>query len=78
MSDKPRLRPLDFQAVVYQGQQVWYLRDPLQLSRYQIFMPPALAQMMLFCDGTHTPQEIHAALCAQLGVTLEFQIVADA
>lgn len=78
MSNKPRLRPLDFQSVVYQGQQVWYLRDPQQLSQYQIFMPPALAQMLIYLDGTHTPQEIHAALCAQLGAQLDFKIVEDA
>ena len=78
MSDKPRLRPLDFQSVIYQSQQVWYLRDPLQLSQYQIFMPPALAQMLVYCDGTHSPQEIHAALCDQLGVQLDFKVVTDA
>ena len=78
MSNKPRLRPLDFQSVVFQGQQVWYLRDPLQLSQYQIFIPPALAQMLIHCDGTHTPQEIHAALCLQLGTQLDFAVVADA
>ncbi len=78
MSNKPRLRPLDFQSVTYQGQQVWYLRDPQQLSHYQLFMPPALAQMLVYCDGNHTPQEIHAALCLQLGTQLDFKIVADA
>ena len=78
MSNKPRLRPLDFQPVTYQGQQVWYLRDPQQLSQYQIFMPPALAQMLMYCDGMHTPQEIHSALCLQLGAELEFKVVEDA
>lgn len=77
MSSKPSLRPLDFQPVLYQGQQMWYLRDPLQLSQYQIIMPQALAQMLIFCDGAHTPPQIHEAFCQRLGVEVEFEIIAD-
>ena len=56
---------------------MYYLRDPLGLADYQILMPPALAQMMLFCDGSHTVVEIHQELCDLLGTTIEFQIVTD-
>ena len=33
----PLLRPLDFQPVIYQGQPMWFIRDPLQrtASHYQ-------------------------------------------
>jgi hypothetical protein len=78
LSKNPTLRPLDFQPVYYQGQQMWYLRDPLQLTQYQIIMPPALAQMLLFCDGTRSPQQIHEAFCQHLGERVEYEIIADA
>lgn len=78
MSEKPRLRPLDFQPVQYEGQQMWYLRDPLQLTDAQIIVPPGLAQMLMFLDGTRTPLQIHEALCAELGMPLDFSIVKTA
>ena len=78
MSNHPTLRPLDFQPVYYQGQHMWYLRDPLQLTPYQIMMPPALAQMLLFCDGTRTPQQIHEAFCQHVGEPIAYDIIADA
>ncbi|MCA9923666.1 MAG: AmmeMemoRadiSam system protein B, partial [Anaerolineales bacterium] len=46
-------------------------------SQYQIFMPPALAQMLVYCDGTYTPQEIYTLLHTQLGNGLTFDIVSD-
>ncbi|MFO7678757.1 MAG: AmmeMemoRadiSam system protein B [Chloroflexota bacterium] len=78
MSENPRLRSLDFQPVYHQGQRMWYLRDPLRLTDYQLIMPPALAQMLLFCDGSHTASEIHAAFCAQVGGPIDYDIIADA
>lgn len=57
---------------------MWYLRDPLQLTPYQLIMPPALAQMLIFCDGSRTPQEIHAAFCAQIGQTVDYDIILEA
>jgi len=41
-------------------------------------MPPGLAQMLIFCDGTHTPQEIHAAFCVHVGETVDYAIILDA
>ncbi len=78
MTENPRLRPLDFQQVYHQGQQMWYLRDPLQLTPHQLIMPPALAQMLIFCDGTHTPEEIHAAFCVHVGQDVDYDIILDA
>ncbi len=78
MTPKPRLRQLDFQPVYHQGEQMWYLRDPLELSSEQLVMPPALAQLLLFCDGSRTPQEIHAAFCQQLGQPLDFAVTEQA
>ncbi|MCB9010089.1 MAG: AmmeMemoRadiSam system protein B [Ardenticatenaceae bacterium] len=78
MDEKPRLRQLDFQPVYHQGEQMWYLHDPLELSSEQLVMPPALAQLLLFCDGNHTPQEVHAAFCQQIGQPLDFAITEQA
>ena len=77
MNEKPQLRPLDFQPIIHEGQQMWYLRDPMNLSDYQIVMPPALAQILIFCDGSRTVPEIHEALVEHLGLPVNFDIVAD-
>lgn len=57
---------------------MWYLRDPLALSSEQLIMPPALAQLLIFCDGSRTPQEIHADFCRHIGQPLEFSITEQA
>ena len=75
---KPRLRPLDFKPVVYQGQPMWFLHDPLQLSQKQLFLPQGMGPLLVFMDGTRTVEEIHAAFCAQVGVELDPQITLNA
>lgn len=78
MDEKPRLRQLDFQPVYHQGEQMWYLRDPLELSSDQLIMPPGLAQLLLFCDGSRTPAQIHADFCDYIGQRLDFAITEQA
>lgn len=78
LSTKPTLRPLDFQPISHMGQQMWLLRDPLQLSSQQLVVPPILAQMLMFCDGSHTPPEIHNEFCHLVGEQVEYAIVEDA
>ncbi|HSM58170.1 MAG TPA: AmmeMemoRadiSam system protein B [Candidatus Sulfomarinibacteraceae bacterium] len=75
MSTKPALRPLDFQPVIYEGQQLWFLRDPLQLSDQQLLLPPALAHMLHLIDGTRTAHEIHADFCREVGQMVDFEVV---
>jgi AmmeMemoRadiSam system protein B len=70
-SYKPRLRALDFQPVIYQEQQMWLLRDPLELSDHQLILSPALAQMLVFCDGTRGIEEVQSAFLLQFGFTIE-------
>lgn len=77
MPSKPHLRPLDFQPVSHQNQQMWLLRDPLQLSNQQLIVPAILAQMLIFCDGTRTPQEIYKVFCDHIGMDMPYQVVAD-
>lgn len=75
---KPHLRPLDFQPVYHQNEQMWLLRDPWQLSERQLIFPQALAQMLLFCDGTRTVEEIHQALCEHLSDEVPLEAVVEA
>ncbi len=78
MSEKPRLRQLDIQPVYHHGEQMWYLHDPLELSSEQLVMPPALAQLLLFCDGSRTPKQIHADFCHHIGQQVDFTITEQA
>jgi AmmeMemoRadiSam system protein B len=78
ISAKPLLRPLDFQPVFHQGQRMWLLRDPLQLSQGQLIFPQALAQMLVYLDGSASVSDIHRQLCADLGQDVPFEIVVDA
>lgn len=77
MSTKPALRPLDFQPVMYQGQQMWHLRDPLQLSELQLFVPPALAQLLLYIDGTRDVDEVRQAFARDVGSEAPQKLVAE-
>lgn len=74
----PRLRLLDFQPVQQYGEIMWLLRDPWQLGDRQLIFPQALAQMLLFCDGTRTPAQIQGALSAHLGVPVPLDIINEA
>jgi MEMO1 family protein len=74
----PRLRPLDFQPVYHQGQSLWLLRDPLQLTQQQLVFPPALAVMLPFMDGQHDLESIHQRLCEQVGEPVDFAVVMEA
>lgn len=74
----PRLRPIDFQPIYHQGERMWLLRDPWQLSDRQLVFPQILAQMLILCDGTRTPGEIHAAFSNHLGATVPYEVISDA
>lgn len=76
--ENPLLRPLDFQPVSYQGQQMWLLRDPLKLSGTQLIVPAPIAQMLTLFDGSRTPQEIHATFCQMIGSEIDFSIIHEA
>ena len=75
---RPLLRPLDFQPVLYQGQPMWFLRDPLQLSDQQLFMPEAIAPLLTLIDGRRTQMEIHSAFCQLVGTSLDSAVTLEA
>ena len=74
----PRLRLLDFQRIHHQGEPMWLLRDPWQLGERQLIFPDALAQLLLFCDGTRSPRQIQVALSEHLATPVPFDIVTEA
>jgi len=57
---------------------MWLLRDPWQLGERQLIFPQALAQMLLFCDGTRSPRQIQAALSEHLGAPVPFDVIGEA
>lgn len=74
----PKIRSLDYQPVTHRGQQMWYLHDPLGLTTYQLVMPPALAQILLFLDGNYTPEQIRIELGKHFGAEISQEIIVDA
>lgn len=57
---------------------MWYLRDPLRLTHYQIIMPQALAPLLMLLDGQRDEQGIHEAFCQQVGDFVDRQVVREA
>ena len=56
---------------------MWLLRDPLELSNHQLILSPALAQMLLFFDGTRGLEEMQSAFLLQFGFTIETSVILD-
>lgn len=77
MADKPKVRNLDFQPVIYENRQMWFARDPLTLAEQQMLLSPAMAQVLVYCDGRHTLQEVKALFEEQVGLPIELKIIED-
>jgi len=77
-ASKPQLRLVDFQPVIHQGERMWLLRDPWELSDRQLIFPQSLAGMLHLCDGTRTVRQIHADFSAQIDAQVPFAIIAEA
>jgi AmmeMemoRadiSam system protein B len=67
---KPELRNVNVQRIVYQGEPVFLIQDPLKLTDAAIVLPQALGPLALLCDGQHTVAEIRAALEVRYGLRL--------
>ena len=78
LNHNPKLRPLDFQPVYFQGQHMWFLRDPLNLSSEQILVPSELTPLFMYLDGTKNIKEIHRTFCLATGVQVPYQNILDA
>jgi len=78
LSNNPRVRPLDFQPIEYEGQRMWLLRDPLELTDVQLVVAPPLAQLLVYCDGTRNIGELQSALVRDYGTPVDYNIISDA
>jgi AmmeMemoRadiSam system protein B len=77
LTDRPKVRYLDFQPVVYENQHMWLARDPLELSSAQLLLSPALAQLLVYCDGQHTTDEIKTLFERQVGLPIDLATIND-
>jgi hypothetical protein len=75
MVPNPKLRAVDIQPVIYEGQQMWLLRDPLALTDFQFILTPALAQMAVFCDGTRDAQQIQKDISSYFETPIEVDVI---
>ncbi|MDX1414375.1 MAG: AmmeMemoRadiSam system protein B [Candidatus Promineifilaceae bacterium] len=57
---------------------MWFLRDPLRLSEFQLFIPQTLTPLLLLIDGSRTPRAIHDDFCQYVGESVPFKIITDA
>jgi len=67
-SIRPKIRPVQTQPMVRNGQAGLVLMDPLRLSGRVIFVPQALAPVLALADGTRDLNELRAALMIRAGV----------
>ncbi len=67
---KPKLRNVNVQPTVYQGEPVFVIQDGLRLTEAAIVLPQALGPLALLCDGEHTLSEMQAKLEVRYGLRL--------
>jgi hypothetical protein len=72
---KPKLRNVSAQQILYQGEPVFLIQDGLKLSEAAIVLPQVLGPMLLLCDGEHTLPEIRAALEVRYGLRLKQELL---
>ena len=60
--DHPRLRPLDFKPVLYEGMRYLHLRDPLNLTDRNLLIPEPFIPVLPLLDGSRNLQAIQFSL----------------
>lgn len=68
--DKPKLRHVNVQQVMYQGEPVFLIQDSLRLTEAVIMLPQVLGPLAMMCDGYHTIPEMRATLEVRYGLHL--------
>lgn len=66
--DYAKLRPVEPRPLVHQGQAVFYLRDPLELSPHLGLVPQYFGPVLAVCDGKHTVAEIQQIIVRYTGL----------
>ena len=54
---------------------MWLLRDPQELTDYQLILTPALAQMAVFCDGSRDAAQIQNDVSAYFETAVESEVI---
>jgi AmmeMemoRadiSam system protein B len=72
---KPKLRNINVQQIVYQGEPAFVLHDSQRLTDAVIVLPQALGPLALLCDGKHTIPEIKAALEGRYSLPLPLDTI---
>lgn len=72
-TDKPRLRLIDAQPIVYEGERYLLLRDPLELTAQNLLVPQPYVPALALCDGSRTVATLRAALAMRYGLFLTTQ-----
>jgi AmmeMemoRadiSam system protein B len=73
--NKPKLRNVNIQQIVYQGEPVFLLQDGLKLTEAAIVLPQILGPLALLCDGQHTVSEIKAILEVRYGMAIPQEVI---
>ncbi len=68
--DKPKIRNINVQRTLYQGEPVFLIQDRLRLTEAAIVLPQVLGPLVMLCDGVHTLPEIKASLEVRYGLRL--------
>ncbi len=71
----PKLRPLDIQQIMHEGEPSLLVQDPLNLSEQYLILPRALGPALMLCDGEHDAQAIAVALVTDFGIRIELEMV---
>lgn len=53
---------------------MWLVEDPWQLSQHQLLLPPLLAQIAAFCDGSKDIQALQAMLTRQVRTEIPLEL----
>jgi MEMO1 family protein len=61
-ADRPRLRPLDFKPIVYEGMQYLHLRDPLNLGDRNLLIPEPFIPVLPLLDGSRDLKAVQFSL----------------
>ena len=67
---KPKARPLELHPVEVEGRSLFLVRDPLEIMEGQALVPPEVALLLQFMDGTRTPVELGLRFALETGRTI--------
>lgn len=68
IASHPKLRPLDIQHFVQDGQELLLLRDPLALAERSVVIPATAAPILTLCDGTRDVNALRTTLALRFGI----------